>query len=351
MSACGPTQYQPLKGRLYGNLGTGKFADWTRAWHADSASGRTLALATADFDDSGHQSLALANDDIAGNLLKDDGHHLTDQGANAGTAYTASGGVYGGMGADWGDYDNDGRLDLAVSTYEHQTKPIFHNDDGHLFTDQAALLDASAATFDNVAFGLKWLDVDNDGWVDLIVVSGHVMDNVANTDKHARYRQPTILFHNEHGNRFKDISASSLVGSAGRLIVGRGIAIGDYDNDGKIDALIVDSEGKPVLLHNETPDAGHWLEIELTGTKCNRDGQGALITVEAGGLKQVRQCTTNGSYLSASSRRTHIGLGVADTIKQLTVRWPGGSVNTYQNVRTDCLILLREGATTPSPAR
>ncbi len=193
-----------------------------------------------------------------------------------------------------------------------------------------------------MAFGCKFLDYDNDGWLDLAIANGHVQDNIADIDKSAAYKQAAQLFHNVGGKSYEDVSAQAGSGFQ-KPIVGRGLAIGDYDNDGRVDILLVDSEGTPILLHNETPNAGHWLSCKLVGTKSNRDGIGALLTVEAGGQKLYRRCATDGSYMSASDRRVHLGLGSA-TSATITVRWPSGTTTTYKNVRADRVITLQEGA-------
>ncbi|HEX5322628.1 MAG TPA: CRTAC1 family protein [Capsulimonadaceae bacterium] len=342
-TACGPIMYKPVRGVLYQNLGGGRFKDVTDAWNAGKTSGKVLGVAISDFDGSGRQSILLANDEVAGNLLKNNGGRFTEIGETSGTAFDAIGGQHGGMGVDWGDYDNDGRLDLAVMTYQHENKCVYHNDGRDLFSERSISLGIAANTAPNVAFGVKWLDADNDGWLDLLIANGHVEDNADAIDPTASYRQPTQFFYNERGQHFTNASAA-LIGPADRSIVGRGLAIGDYDNDGRIDALVVDSEGRPLLLHNETPQLGHWLEINLVGTSDNRDGVGSLITVEAGGQTQLRQCTTGGSYMSGSTKRVHIGLGAASKVESIAVHWPSGHIDRYANINANQIITLREGS-------
>lgn len=343
LTGCAPGQYRPIRGVLYRNLGAGKFADVTDAWGADRTAGRVLGAVFADYDGSGRQSCYLADDQTEGNLLHNTGHGFVDVASEAGVAVDAQGRAQNGMGADWGDYDNDGRLDLAVGTFRHQGKPIYHNDGGGVFSNESAALGLDQATLPNVAFGLKWLDVDNSGWLDLMIANGHVLDNADTLNSHMRYREATQLFQNEGGRKFVN-AGSGLVGPAGRPIVGRGLAIGDFDNDGRMDALVVDAEGRPLLLHNETPHVGHWLEIELRGTRSNRDGIGALVTVKAAGLNLLRQCTTGGSYMSASSKRLHVGLGTATVAGLVQVRWPSGRVDRYHNVPADRMIHIAEGS-------
>lgn len=344
LTSCGPGEYAAAKGVLYHNLGGGRFQDVTRAWGFDTVSGKALGVAAAPFDSVGQRALAIANDQVPGDFLVLHGARSKNRGIASGMAYAGDGRVYGGMGLDWGDYDNDGQLDLVIATYQNQAKPVFHNENGAFVVQDTAKL-GMFSSLPRVAFGVKWLDVDNDGWLDLLFANGHVQDNIANVDLFGRtnggaiYRQPMTFYRNLRGQKFQDESAR--LGSAQRPIVGRGLAVGDYDNDGKIDALAVDSEGRPILLHNETPNAGHWLLVKLVGTRSNRDGFGALVIVQAGGVKRVRHCGTDGSYLSASDARVHIGLGTA-TKATLTVRWPSGHTDTYPAVKSDRIVTLRE---------
>jgi hypothetical protein len=348
-SACGPRFYQPEIGVLYHNEGGGKFRDVTAAWginkilgdSGQGVNGKGLGVATADYNGSGRMSLEIANDEVAGDLLENDGHKFHNIGASSGTAYDSAGNVHGGMGVDWGDYDNDGKLDLAVATFQHEPKCLYHNDGKGYFTESSAPLGIADKTQPYVSFGIKFFDYDNDGWLDLIVASGHVQDNINAIDKSTTYRQKPQLFHNLKGKSFEETTAQAGEGMQ-KEIVGRGLAVGDFDNDGRMDALIVDSEGEPILLHNQVPNAGHWLLCKLIGTKSNRDGLGAQLTAEAGGIKLLRQCTTDGSYMSASDRRVHFGLGSATTAT-ITVRWPSGATNTYQNVPADRIVTLHEG--------
>jgi len=343
MAACGPNYYPALHPVLYHNAGSGKFLDITKTSGFDKAAGKALGVAVADIDGSGRPSIALANDEMPGDLFVNKAGRLTNIGASSGTAFDANASKHAGMGIDWGDYDNDGLLDLVVTTYQYEPKAVYHNDGADLFTEQSSTLGVGDATKQSLAFGVKWVDVDNDGFLDLMIANGHVEDNIHDIDPRTNYRQPLQLLRNESGRRFTDIS-SALTGPALRPIVGRGLAVGDYDNDGRVDALVVDSEGAPLLLHNETKPAGNWLEVELAGTKSNRDGQGAVITVDVGGgLKVVRQCSTSGSYLSASDRRVHFGLGNSGKIATISVNWPSGHTDTYQNPTINKALAIKEG--------
>jgi hypothetical protein len=340
LGSCGPRYYRPERGALYHNEGGGRFRDVTRAREATRVSGKCLGAAFADFDGSGRQSLALANDEVPGDLLLNLGRKFRNIGVDSGTAYDTQGNVHGGMGIDWGDYDNDGRLDLVVATFTNEAKSIYHNDGGRAFTDNSAALGIAERTLPYIAFGAKWLDCDNDGWLDLLLANGHVQDNIRDIDRNLSYREPTQLFRNLQGGAFEELTAQAGV-DLSRPIVGRGLAVGDYDNDGRVDALVVDSEGAPLLLHNETQPTGHWLTCRLAGRTSNSDGAGALLTAEAGGLRQVRRCGTDGSYMSASDRRVHFGLGPALTAT-ITVRWPSGTVRAYRDLPADREVTLKE---------
>lgn len=338
-TSCPPGAYDGVCGRLYRNLGNGHFADVTKTWGVQSSPGKTLGVAFADFDHSGRQSLALANDEVPGELYLNQGASFTNIGATANISYSNVGQPQAGMGLDWGDYDNDGRLDLAVMTFATELKPIYHNDSNHLFTDNSSQLGLSSIVSPYVAFGVKWIDVDNDGWLDLLITNGHTADNIADTGQGYTYREPTLLLHNEQGQRFVRISLPDL----DRPIVGRGLAIGDFDNDGRMDALVVDSEGEPLLLHNETPHAGHWLMLRLIGRKGNRDAYGAEVTVETATRTLFRHCHTDGSYLSSSDPRVHFGLGEESVVRKVTIRWPGGGVQTFGNLAADRILTVEEG--------
>jgi hypothetical protein len=169
-----------------------------------------------------------------------------------------------------------------------------------------------------------------------------VQDNAAALDSTTTYRQRIQLFHSTKG-QFTEVP-NRLSDEARRPIVGRGLAIGDYDNDGRVDALVVDDEGSPLLLHNQTPDAGNWLSLDLEGTKANRDGVGALVTVTANGVKLTRHCATDGSYMSASDKRVHFGLGKADKIESIVVRWPGGGQTVLRDQPINRIISVRQNA-------
>ena len=230
---------------------------------------------------------------------------FTNEGANSGTAYDGEGRAHGGMGIDWGDYDNDGKPDLVVATFSHEVKSLYHNEGGGFFIDKSTMTGLSDTVQPFITFGIKFFDANNDGFIDLLLSNGHVQDNIADVDKSSTYPQPIFFMQNMAGQRFEDRNATSGIGKLAP-IVGRGLTVGDYDNDGLVDALVVDSEGKPVLLHNETKSAGHYVRLTLVGTKSPRSGlRGSVRVTLAHGITLPRPSRTGVSHLIASYVRCH----------------------------------------------
>jgi hypothetical protein len=353
MAACPPRQYPLLRSVVYRNEGKGRFRAVTQPW-AMQTSGNSLGVAVADFNGSGHPGVAVANDEMAGDLFVPRAAGGFENIAQAaGVAYDRYGHSHAGMGIDWGDADNDGHPDLIVTTFAHEDKTLYHNLGGRVFEERGMESGVASALEPYVSFGVKFADFDNDGWLDLIVASGHVEDNVAKTHPGESYRQPVEILRNAGTSPllYRRITASA---GQGKLppIVGRGLAIGDFDNDGRTDALIVDSEGAPLLLHNQTTPVGQWIGFSLTGTgRSNRDAYGALVTVFlTNGQTLTRFCHADGSYLSSSDKRVLIGLGNA-SVKSVAVRWPDGRREYWSNPQIGRYNPLTEGRGTTKATR
>ncbi len=340
-AACGPKTYDPQYGSLYLNQGEGRFREVTRTWGLGDQHGKTFGVAFADANADGFPDLYLANDEVPGDLyLNEGGRRFRNHGGTSGTAVGQDGQVQGGMGVDWGDFDRDGLLDLFVTTFQNEDHSLYRNLDGENFEHATSAVGLGNITRPYVAFGARFLDFDNDGWLDLIAASGHIQDNVAEVDRTATYRQPLQLLRNQQGSRFQDVS-----GAAGevfrRRLVGRGLAVGDIDNDGDQDLLITDLEGPPMLLINQVARGRRWLSISLEGSRSNRHALGARVEVRAGGAKHVRERWTGNSFLSASDPRVHFGLGTVDRV-DLEVRWPSGRRTRVRDAATDRILTLRE---------
>jgi enediyne biosynthesis protein E4 len=344
LSSCGPKYYTPIKGTVYQNLGGGKFGDKTPTWGMAMHTGKGLGTAAIDFDGSGRDSVAVANDEMDSDLFLNEGNNkFRNIGQESGIARDRDGSVHAGMGLDWGDYNNDGKFDLFVTTFRNEAKSLYRNDGEYLFTDVAYTTGVGRPALPYVSFGTKFLDADNDGWLDILIANGHVQDNIEQLED-TKYRQPLVFLQNQGASGqslFTDGSKDSGVATVPHL-VGRGLAVGDYDNDGRVDAIVTDNEGKPVLLHNETENGGHYITLGLVGTKSNKSAHGALVEVTLpDGKKLLRHCQTDGSYMSASDPRVHFGLGT-HTRASVTVTWPSGAKETFPGVPADKVTTLTE---------
>jgi hypothetical protein len=340
--ACPPRYYEGQSGILYRNNGDGTFADVTAASGVTHPEGKGLGCLWWDPDDDGDEDLYIANDGVANNLYRNDGKgRFTDVALVAGAAYSPSGSAEGSMGVDAGDANGDGRLDLYIGNFQNETDALYRNEGDGRFTYATAETGLADATYPTLTFGVGFLDYDNDGWLDLLAVNGHVQDAIARIDPNAAFPQPRQLFRNQGEGRFVDVSAE-----AGPAIlapaVGRGAAFGDWDNDGDMDVVVTNNGGSAMLLRNEAPRQHHWLSLRLIGRAPNRDAIGARVRLKAGGKVQVRSVRSGGSYASASDPRLHFGLGDAATVDAVEIRWPGGAVTRHRNLPTDRQITLSQ---------
>jgi hypothetical protein len=349
MDACGPEVYDPQFGILYHNLGNGRFEDATRAAGLTSAAGKNWSALFSDFSGDGNPELYVANDMTPCEFYANRHGKFSASGPQYGVAYDASGHIQGAMGCDSGDYDNDGRFDLLVTTYFAQPTSLYHNDGDNLFTEVGTPAGIGAPTMRYVGFGGGFVDVDNDGWLDVLLANGQVRASTHSYDPGQSYAQPLQLFQNAQGH-FTEVSAAAGDPFAHPL-VGRGVAFGDYDGDGRVDALVCNLEGNALLLRNVSTTANHWLGVRLKATGGNTQGLGARVTVEVGGQRQVREIRTCGGVLSAQEPVAHFGLGATGTVERLTVRWPDGRQTVKQNVAADQLLTLSpDGSPSGGPA-
>lgn len=347
-AGCGVKNYEADFPRVYRNNGNGSFTDTTQAWGFGSAHGKCLGVAVRAADEGRGVLLYAANDEHPGDLFVSKGSRYANIGIPSGTAFNRDGLTQAGMGVDWGDVNNDGRPDLVVATFQSEAKSLYRSDGANLFTEMSGQLGIAGATTPYVAWTARLFDYDNDGWLDLLFTNGHVQDNVHEIQPDRTYPQPTQLFHNEQGRLFREIKGEG--GPAfTRSIVGRGAAFGDYDDDGRVDVVIVDEEGAPLLLHNEAKSAHHWLGIRLVGVRSNRDGVGARVVVTAGEARLTRDQQLGGGYLSAHDPRLHFGLGAADRVQKIEVRWPDGQVDIIKDAPADRYIVITQGKGLTSP--
>lgn len=341
-TGCPPRQYAPEFPELWRNLGGGRLQDVSVAAGMREATGTTQSLVFADLDDDGKQDFYIGNDGAPADLMHNRGGlHFENTATAAGLAYGLDGTALSAMGADLDDYDRDGRADLAVSGFSNEAYALFHALPGGLFEQTAGSTGLAGPTLLPLGFGAKWLDADNDRWPDLSFANGHVMEQTARIYPHTTFRQPLMLFRNLQGRGFQDI-APLLGGAFTTPLLGRGSATGDYDNDGRLDLLVVDYEGAPVLLHNVSRTANHWLTLDLRGQAPNPYAYGARITGTVGDRVWVAEVSPASSYLSSSDPRLHLGLGDATALDSLTIRWPSGRTRVLTHVAGDRVLEVRE---------
>lgn len=337
--ACPPEVHDAEHARLIRNHGDGTFRDISRESGLDRTHGYGMVIGFADANDDGKTDFYLGNDGVDADFMQNlGGMKFRNVALENGAAAARSGNELAAMGVDWADYDRDGRLDFAVSGFSEESNALFRNDEGGLFQDTSAAVGIAMPTYLPLGFGTKFADVDNDGWLDLFFVNGHIFDRAAEAVSGATFRQPSMLFMNQAGQQFTDIGPT--LGEAfTRPIVGRGSASGDYDNDGRVDLLAVDYEGEPLLLHNVSATKGHWVTLDLRGTGKNRHAHGARVTLRGGGVTWVAEVSPASSYLSSSDPRLHFGLGDVATVS-LEVRWPTGVREEHPNVPVDRMSYL-----------
>ena len=342
-SYCEPDEYEPVGDVLYRNDGE-SFTDVTEAAGV-SLLGRSLGLALSDFDADGDTDAYVANDGTMNFLYENRQGEFAEVGLYAGGRYNADGLAEAGMGVDFGDIDNDGALDLYVTNFSNQTNTLYANTGRGEFRDVTARVGLAHTSLRPLGFGTKFLDYDNDRFLDLFVVNGHVMDIVAEVDPDQSYAQANQMMRNT-GGRFDDVSAA--LGAGLEVVdVSRGAAVADYDNDGDPDILITNVAAPPTLLRNDGGNRQHWLQVELVGAR-HRDALGTRVAcTTADGTRQVRERQSGSSYLSSHDHRLHFGLGSA-IAADLEIRWPDGSVQAISGVQADQVLRIEQQAASTS---
>jgi hypothetical protein len=327
---CHPDNYSGISNVLYRNNGDGTFTDVSKKAGIANPAGKSLGVAFGDFDDDGWPDVYVANDSVQCFLYRNnhDGT-FTDVALTAGVGFNEDGKTFAGMGVDFADYDNDGRADIAVTDLSDQRYMLYRNNRDGTFTDVTNESGLGGATLAYSGWSMKFVDFDNDGWKDLFIAQGHVMDNIEVTSPNLRYLQPPLLLRNVRG-RFSVIDA----GAALKMPwAGRGAAFGDLDNDGDIDVIVTNIGQKAYVLRNDGGNRNGWIGIRARGRKSNRDGIGCRIkVVTASGLVQHYTVNTAVGYLSASDRRVLVGLGADKAAQLVEIRWPAGGTQRFENV-------------------
>ena len=343
--ACGPRGLKGEPDHLFHNNGDGTFTDVSeKAGVSDKPGYYGLGALFVDINNDGKPDLLVGNDSTPNYLYlnKGDGT-FEDVSYASGYALNEAGRETASMGIAVGDYENNGKLDVFNTTFSDDYKPLYRNEGDANFTDVSYHVGLGEVTVPFLSWGDAFFDYDNDGWKDLIMSDGHVYPEADKYNWGTSWAERPMLFHNMSGKRFENVPAVEGSGLAD-VIAGRGMAVGDLFNDGKLDAVINVMDGHPILLKNVSPDTNHWLELKLVGgPKSPRDAVGATVYLTANGMKQREDVLSGGSYLSSNDPRPHFGLGKATTVDAIEVHWPSGKVESFTVPGVDRIVTITEG--------
>ncbi|NLX57000.1 MAG: CRTAC1 family protein [Planctomycetaceae bacterium] len=345
LRASSPLDFDADPDLLFRNNGDGTFTDVSEESGIAAHAGRTMGMVCGDFDNDGDTDIFICNDMMENFYWRNDGAGRFEEVAGAvGVAYDFWGRANGSMGASCGDYDQDGWLDIFMTDFQGEMPVLYHNLGGGFFEDRALQAGLTSPLQPHVNWGSDFLDIDNDGDRDLYVGNGHLEPVVDMVDSTTSYRVANVLFRNDGGGVFTDISAQSGRGLAVCECT-RGVCGEDLDNDGDQDLVMVNQDARPTLLQNTTPAPRHWLVIRLVGLTSNRDGVGSHVTVRAGELAQLDEVHSCGNYQSQPGMLLHFGLGDHDRVDRIEVQWLGGGIDVLENVPADQFVTIVQGMT------
>jgi len=347
---CGPRGLPGAKNILYHNRGDGTFEDVTTKAHIDRTDGHyAFSVSTLDFDEDGWPDIYVACDSTPSILYRNnhDGT-FTDVAVTAGAAFNEDGREQAGMGSTIADFNGDGHLDIFKTNFSDDTSTLYRNNGDGTFVDATSTAGLGLYT-QYLGWGTMFLDFDNDGWPDLILVNGHVYPEVDSQHLGSSYKEPRILYHNNGDGTFSDVSSAAGSGITAAAS-SRGLAVGDLWNDGRMSAVVSNMNAPPSLLVNQVRNSNHWIAIRALGTKSNRDGIGARIRVKTGKRILVDEVRSGSSYDSHSDMRVHFGLGASAKIDGVEVRWPSGIVERFVNLAVDRIHTVKEGSGEAVPA-
>src|ERR1700730_6218515 len=341
---CGPRGLPGAKNILYENRGDGTFVDVSAKAHIDQTGGHyAFSVSTFDYDDDGWPDIYVACDS-APSILYHNNHDgtFTDVAVMAGVAFNEDGREQAGMGTTIADYHGDGRLDIFKTNFSDDTPTLYRNDGGGVFSDVTYAAGMGLHT-QYLGWGTMFFDFDNDGWPDLVLANGHVYPEVDKYDLGSTYKESRLLYHNNGNGTFTDISADAGSG-INATSSARGLAVGDLWNDGQLSVVINNVYATPSLLVNSVHSENHWIAFKTVGTRSNRDGIGAQITLNIGKRVLVDEVRSGSSYISQNDLRVHFGLGTATKVGPVQVRWPSGLVERFDNLSLDAIHTLKEGS-------
>jgi hypothetical protein len=342
-SYCTPESYQGQSPTLYRNKGDGTFEDVTKKAGLQNPASKALGISLLDFDGDGWLDVFLANDTQPNKLYRNGGDGtFKDVGMTAGVAFGETGVARAGMGTDAADYDGSGRPSLVIGNFSNEMMGLYHNEGTGLFIDEAPTGAVGKTSLLSLTFACFFFDYDLDGRLDILGINGHVSDDIEAVQPKVKYAQAAHLFHNLGGKRFEPVTSAGAALAA--PVVGRGGAYGDFDNDGDLDLLLTANNGPARLLRNDGGNKSQWLRVRTVGTKANRDGIGAKVTVtRADGTKSWALVKTGSSYASQSELPVTFGLGSATKVAKVEVAWPGGATDAVSDVPAGRTIVIQEG--------
>jgi hypothetical protein len=351
---CGPRGLRGAGDALFHNNGDGTFTNVSKSAGVDDPNGYYgLGVVWADFNNTGRPDIYVANDSTPKFLYKNEGNgKFKEIGLESGTAVSDDGSEQASMGLALGDYNHTGRPSIFVTNFSDENDLLYRNEGDWNFREVSYASGVALPSLPYVKWGTVFVDVDNDGWLDLVAVNGHVYPQVDSLPSGASYREPKLLHLNQKDGTFCDASDQAGKAMTERR-VSRGLAVGDLFNDGNMDVVVGDIDGAPMLLRNRGVPGRHWISFELTGTKSNRLALNARVKITAGGVTQTDEIHSGGSYLSQNDLRVHFGLGAATKVETVEIHWPSGHVDLLNNVAADKFyaVVEKEGIVPPERAR
>jgi enediyne biosynthesis protein E4 len=337
---CHPDNYEGMTNILYHNNGDGTFTDVSAKAGIANPNGKGLGVSFADYDGDGFTDIFVANDSVQSFLYHNNGNGtFSEVGLLAGVGYNEDGKTFAGMGVDFSDYDNDGRPDIVVTDLSNERYKLFRNNGDGTLREVTNASGLGGATLPFSGWSVHLFDYDNDGWKDLFVAQGHVMDTIEHTSPNLKYMEPPLMLRNEGGHFVRVVPGNAFQSDW----AGRGAAFGDLDNDGDVDIVISNLGQRASVLRNDGGNRKNWIGIQTVGAKSNRDGIGSRVkVVSASGLTQFFTVNTAVGYLSASDKRINVGLGSDSFAKLIEITWPSGIVQKFENVKAGQMVKALE---------
>jgi len=340
---CDPDYFEGVEDIFYHNDGQGNFSDWSVRSGINKARGKGLGVVPGDIDNDGDMDIYVANDKVMNLLFINDGlGHFTEKALFIGVGFNENGRAEAGMGVDFGDVNRDGWLDLFVTNFSGETNTLYLNEKNGFLVDATSRTGLGHPSINLLGFGTKFVDLDLDGWLDIFVVNGHVIDNITLFNRDYQHAQEKQIFINQGNETFLD-QTKTIGGDLLEPTVGRGAAFGDIDNDGDIDIAISNNNGKANLLSNEGKPKGHWIGFQLEGKTCNREAIGSKLKITTDSGIQVAWVNPAGSYLASNDPRVLFGLGPDEMVTSLEIQWPGSRKDLFENLTSNSYYRIVQG--------